>query len=436
MKQRSISVGLDIGTTKTATIIGRENEYGKLDILGLGVAKSKGVHRGVVSNQVQTIQSIKKAVEQSERLSGHTIKDITVGIAGQHIRSLQHNDYVTISNSEGVIRAEDVNRLKAQAYKLKMRAGEEIIHALPQDYTIDDQTEIKDPVGMYGNRLEANFHIVAGQISSIRNIAICVQKAGLNLKAITLEPLASADSVLMKEEKEAGVTLVDIGGGTTDLAIFKGGILRHTAVIPYGGDIITKAIEEGCSLINATAEELKIKYGSAWPGMIGSNEIVSVRGLKGRPRKEISLRFLSGMIYATVEKIFKIVDNEIKNYGSSNQNRKLIAGIVLTGGGSQLKHLKQLVEYICGIDVRIGRPTEHLAGDSDEATCSPKFATGIGLAMNPFMDVQDEKESVEKKECIPKEEEKEKRIEEKDFSRKRLWEKLMDGTRRFLERVE
>ena len=382
MEQTKYSVGLDIGTTKIVAIIGRENEYGKIEVLGMGKSKSLGVHRGVVNNITQTIQSIQLAVEQAVTDSGLEIKEVLVGIAGQHIRSLQHSDYITRENSEKVISDEDLELLCDQVYKLIMLPGEEIIHVLPQEYKVDAQAEIKQPIGMYGGRLEANFHVVVGQVTSIKNIGRCIKSAGLDLANITLEPLASAKAVLSQEEKEAGVALIDIGGGTTDLAIFKDGIIRHTSVIPFGGNIITEDIKEGCSIIEKQAELLKIKFGSAWPGENKDNEIVSIPGLRGREPKEITLKNLSKIIHARVVEIVEQVYVEIKNYGYDEPKKKLIAGIVLTGGGSQLKHLKQLVEYITGMDTRIGYPNEHLAGHSDEDIASPLYATAVGLLMD------------------------------------------------------
>jgi len=382
MEQDKYSVGLDIGTTKIVAIIGKENEYGKIEILGIGRSKSLGVHRGVVNNITQTIQSIQQAVEEAEVNSGLKIGSVVVGIAGQHIRSLQHSDYITRADAEEVINEDDLDRLCNQVYKLVMLPGEEIIHVLPQEYKVDGQAEIKEPIGMYGGRLEANFHVVVGQVSSIKNVGRCIKSAGLDLGKITLEPLASSDAVLSQEEKEAGVALIDIGGGTTDLAIFKDGIIRHTAVIPFGGGVITEDIKEGCSIIEKQAELLKIKFGSAWPGENKDNEIVSIPGLRGREPKEITLKNLSKIIHARVVEIIEQVYVEIKNYGHEEQKKKLIAGIVLTGGGSQLNHLKQLVEYITGMDTRIGYPNEHLAGDTDEAVASPLYATAVGLLMN------------------------------------------------------
>ena len=389
MQSTNISVGLDIGTTKIVAMVGRENEFGKVEILGVGKSQSLGVHRGVVNNITQTIQSIQQAVEEAKTNSGQAIEDVVVGIAGQHIRSLQHSDYITRSNPEKVIDQDDIDALIQQVHKLVMLPGEEIIHVLPQEYKVDGQAEIKEPIGMYGGRLEANFHVVVGQVHSIKNIGRCVVSANLQLANITLEPLASSDAVLTQEEKEAGVALIDIGGGTTDLAIFKDGIIRHTAVIPFGGNIITEDIKEGCSIIEKQAELLKIKFGSAWPGENRDTEIVAIPGLRGRDPKEISLKTLSKIINARVVEIIEQVFLEIKNYGHTVQKKKLIAGIVLTGGGSQLKHLKQLVEYITGMDTRIGYPGEHLAGETSQNNTSPMYATAVGLLMKALENPSD-----------------------------------------------
>ncbi|MBZ9787642.1 cell division protein FtsA [Psychroflexus sp. CAK57W] len=382
MEEDNIAVGLDIGTTKIVAMIGRKNEYGKVEILGIGRTKSLGVHRGVVNNITQTIQSIQQAIQQAEANSGIDVKGVTVGIAGQHIRSLQHSDYITRNDVEEVIEDEDIDNLCNQVHKLVMLPGEEIIHVLPQEYKVDGQSEIMEPRGMSGGRLEANFHVVVGQISSIRNIGRCVKNSGLELNGMTLEPLASANSVLSQEEKEAGVALIDIGGGTTDLAIFKDGIIRHTAVIPLGGNVITEDIKEGCSIIEKQAELLKVKFGSAWPGENKENEIVSIPGLRGRDPKEISLKNLSKVIHYRAVEIIDQVYLEIKNYGHDEQKKKLIAGIVITGGGAQLKHLKQLVEYVTGMDTRVGYPNEYLAGETDKEIASPLYATAVGLVMD------------------------------------------------------
>ncbi len=401
--ENQIAVGLDIGTTKIVAMIGRRNEYGKIEILGTGKSESKGVHRGVVNNITQTIQSIQQAVEEAENESNVEIKDVVVGIAGQHIRSLHHSDYITRPNANDVIDEEDIDRLKNQVLKLIMLPGEEIIHVLPQDYKVDGQAEVEEPIGMFGGRLEANFHVVVGQVASIRNIARCVKSADLGMSNITLEPLASAEAVLSQEEKEAGVAMIDIGGGTTDLAIFKDGIIRHTAVVPFGGNVITEDIKEGCSIIGKQAELLKTKFGSAWPGENKENEIVSIPGLRGRDPKEITLKNLSKIIHSRAVEIINEVFLEIKNYGHEEPKKKLIAGIVLTGGGAELKHIKQLVEYITGMDTRIGYPNEHLASDSEEQLSSPIYATAVGLLMNG-LDEKAKEVAKNKTEEIPVEE--------------------------------
>jgi cell division protein FtsA len=442
MEQANYSVGLDIGTTKIVAIIGKENEYGKIEILGIGKSKSLGVHRGVVNNITQTIKSIQQAVEEAEANSGLKIGNVVVGIAGQHIRSLQHSDYITRVDSEEVIGDIDLDKLVNQVHKLIMLPGEEIIHVLPQEYKVDGQSEIKQPIGMYGGRLEANFHVVVGQVTSIKNVGRCIKSAGLGLGNITLEPLASSDAVLSQEEKEAGVALIDIGGGTTDLAIFKDGIIRHTAVIPFGGGIITEDIKEGCSIIEKQAELLKMKFGSAWPGENKENEIVSIQGLRGREPKEISLKNLSKIIHARVVEIIEQVYVEIKNYGHDEQKKKLIAGIVLTGGGSQLKHLKQLVEYITGMDTRIGYPNEHLAGDSDAEIASPLYATAVGLLMNAVKNqskMQAEVASTPETDTVTEEEDRTEELhinEEKRKERKSVFDKWSEKLKEFLDNAE
>lgn len=459
MEKETIAVGLDLGTTKIVAMIGKKNEYGKLEILGIGKAKSLGVARGVVNNITQTIQSIQQAVTEAENQSGYKIKDVVVGIAGQHIRSLQHSDYISRSNAEEVIGDKDIDLLINQVHKLAMLPGEEIIHVLPQEFKIDGQSEIKEPVGMYGGRLESSFHVVVGQASSIRNVGRCIQSAGIELSGITLEPLASADAVLSQEEKEAGVALIDIGGGTTDLAIFKDGIIRHTAVIPFGGNVITDDIKEGCSIIEKQAELLKIKFGSAWPGENRDNEIVSIPGLRGREPKEISLKNLSKIIHARVVEIVEQAFAEIKAYGHEDPRKKLIAGIVLTGGGAELKHIKQLVEYITGMDTRLGYPNEHLAGNSDEEISSPSYATAVGLVMNSIANgtssaVKYQPEMVEPKvvyrQPVEKVEEQEEEVEEKVAEAikpaqpestqskisKSFFDKYLDKIKNFLDNAE
>jgi cell division protein FtsA len=382
-----IIVGLDIGTTKIAVLVGQRNEFGKIEILGVGKAPSLGVRRGVVSNIEQTVQAIRAAVDEAEKKSNVEIKAVHVGIAGQHIKSLKHSGSRIRESVDEPIAQKDVDTLIDSMYKLVMLPGEEIIHVLPQEYTIDSETGIKNPIGHEGVRLEANFHIITGQMAAAKNIKKCVEKAGLQVVDLVLEPIASSAAVLSEEEKEAGVALVDIGGGTTDIAIFYDKIIRHTAVIPFGGNVITEDIKEGCSILQKHAEEMKIKFGSALAKENQDNEIIVIPGLKGRTPKEISTRNLASIIEARMKEILELVSFEIKNSG---YEKKLIAGIVVTGGGALLKHMKQLVEYTIGMDTRIGYPNEHLAKSAEDVT-SPLFSTGVGLVLQGYEELEVEK---------------------------------------------
>ncbi|MEY4594361.1 MAG: hypothetical protein RIQ47_771 [Bacteroidota bacterium] len=383
MENSPIVVGLDIGTTKICTIVGRRNEHGKIDILGYGKAESLGVSRGVVTNIGLTIDSIRKSLQEASAKSQVDIAKVFVGIAGQHIKSLQHHGMVTRSSGEDEITQESIDAIVLDMHKLAMPPGEQIIHVIPQEYIVDSETGIKDPIGMAGVRLEANCHIITGQVAAVKNINRCVQQAGLEIEGLHLEPLASADAVLSKDEKEAGVCLVDIGGGTTDIAIFQDGILRHTAVIPFGGNVITDDIKEGCSILKNQAEKLKMKFGSALASSEQDNEIVSIPSLRGRAPREIRVRNLSSIIQARMEEIIDYVFYEIVHSG---YEKKLIDGIVITGGGALLKHLPQLVEYRTGKDTRIGFPNEHIAKGAEEVK-SPMFATAVGLVIKGYQEL-------------------------------------------------
>lgn len=376
--ETEIIVGLDIGTTKIACIVGSKNEYGKIEILGYGKTESIGVKRGVVANIESTVQSIRKAVKQAEEKSGVAIKYVNVGIAGQHIKSHQHRGNIIRDDDDKEITVEEIDSLTQNMYKLSMAPGEEIIDVIPQDYIIDNESGITEPVGMLGNNLEANFHIIIGQTASAKNIYKCIKKADLEMVNLILEPIASAEAVLSEEEKEAGVVLVDIGGGTTDIAIFQDKIIRHSAVIPFGGDIVTEDVKEGCTIIKKHAEELKIKFGSALASENRDDEVVAIPGLRGRQPKEITLKNLASIIQARMEEIVEQIFFEIKNSGFE---KKLIAGIVLTGGGASLKHVDQLTEFTTGMATRIGYPNEHLAVDVSDEMASPTYATGVGLVI-------------------------------------------------------
>ena len=377
-----ILVGLDIGTTKIACFVGQRNEHGKIEILGYGKSESVGVSRGVVSNIDRTVQSIKAAVKAAEEDSGVEIKLVNVGIAGQHIKSLQHRGMITRENTEDEISQSNINELVDDMSKLVMPPGSQILHVLPQEFTVDSEPGIKDPVGMAGVRLEANFHIITGEIAAAKNIVKCVAKAGLELDKLVLEPLASSSSVLTEEEKEAGVALIDIGGGTTDIAIFQDGIIRHTAVIPFGGKAISQDISNGCTIMAKHAEKLKCKFGSALSQEMKENELVCIPGLQGRAPKEISLKNLASIIEARTTEIIEHVHYEIKASGFGEQ---LIGGIVVTGGGSQLRHITQLFQYVTGLDCRVGYPNEHLHEPPSD-TNIPSFSTGVGLVIRGYED--------------------------------------------------
>jgi len=390
-----VIVGLDIGTTKIACFIGRKNEHNKIEIISMGKSESLGVMHGVVANIEKTVQSITAAVNAAQVCNEGSliIKNVYVGIAGQHIKSIQHRGMYTKRDNTSEISQEDIDFFVDDMHKMVMPPGEEIIDVIPQEYIVDGSPEIKEPIGMAGVRLEANFHIITGQINNVMNIKKCIERANLNVRDIILEPIASADAVLSDEEKEAGIVLVDIGGGTTDIAIFQDGIIRHTAVIPFGGNIITNDIKEGCQIMQRHAEALKIKYGSASASENKENEVVCIPGLRGREPKEITLKNLSSIIQARMEEIIELVNYEIKNSGYS---KKLIGGIVVTGGGAQLKHLTQLFEYMTGMDTRIGYPTEHLANSNDiENIESPMFSTGIGLVLQGFKKLDNIKDVME-----------------------------------------
>ncbi len=373
-----IVVGLDIGTTKICAIVGKRNEYGKINILGLGKAHSDGVSRGVVVNIDKTVQAIREAIAEAEKHSGIKIEVVHVGIAGEHVRSMQHKGIITLNNPDFEIIQTDVNRLHEDMFKIATQPGTEIIHVLPQEYTVDSQAGINDPVGMSGVRLEGNFHIVTGQITAANNIYKCVKRADLEVAELILEPLASSAAVLTEEEKEAGVCLVDIGGGTTDIAVFENNIIRHTAVIPFGGNIVTEDIKHGCKVMKKHAELLKVQYGSALAEAVTEDVVISIPGPRDRPAKEIHKSMLAQIIQSRMEEIMEFVLAEIKNSGFEN---KLVAGIVVTGGGSQLQHMKQCVEYVTGIDTRIGLPGEHLASGLVDEVNFPMYATGTGLVI-------------------------------------------------------
>lgn len=381
MQEEKLVVGLDIGTTKICAIVGRKNKHGKLEVLGMGKAISDGVIRGIVTNIDKTIMAIERAIAQAAEIAKIDIGEVNVGIAGQHIKSAMHSTSITRDQNDDEITVDDLERLKSDIHKLMMPPGNQIIHVMPQDYIVDYEDGIKDPVGMSGVKVEADFHVITAQTNAIKNINKCVRRANLQIENLILEPIASSMAVLSDEEKEAGVCLVDIGGGTTDVAIFHDGIIRHTAVIPFGGNIVTEDIKEGLKVMQNQAEQLKTKFGKAIVEEANPNEIVSIPGLKNRPPKEISIRNLAHIIESRMQEIIELVHKEILTSGYAS---KLAGGIVVTGGGSQLLNIQQLFEYMTGMDARIGYPNEHLGKSEVEEIKSPMYATTVGLVLSGF----------------------------------------------------
>lgn len=376
--EREIVVGIDIGTTKIAVFIGSKDEQGKPIILGMGKSESIGVDRGVVRNIEQTSISIRKAVEEAEQKTGYTVKEVFVGIAGHQIRNIQHRGNIMLETKGHIIKEADKERLIKDQENLVLQPGERIIHVVPQSFIVDGEGDIINPIGMPGSCLEGNFNIITGNVANIENIVRSVEMANYKVRNLILEPIASAEAVVNASEKEAGVCLVDIGGGTTDIAIFHDGILRHTAVIPLAGNAITDDIKEGCSIIKTQAEALKTRFGSCLAASAKEDEIIAIPGFRGRDPREISMKTLAGIIQARMEMIIDQVFFEIK---SKKFDKKLIAGIVLSGGGAKMKDAVQLTEFITGIDTRVGTPQDHLGGSITEEITHPMHATGIGLIL-------------------------------------------------------
>jgi cell division protein FtsA len=385
-KEQPIIVGLDIGTTKVVAIAGRKNEFGKLEILGFGKADSAGVSHGVVMNIEQCIRSIEQAIEKCLLSNPHLeVKEIYVGIAGQHIKSLQTKGERVRVNVDDTITREDINMLIADQRKTYIPAGDQIIDIIPQEFSVDTTPYVLDPIGMSGVKIGANFHIITGDGNAIRNIKRCVDKSGLITRDLVLQPLASAAAVMNDEDLEAGVAIVDIGGGTTDMAVFYDGILKHTAVIPYAGVNITNDIRNGLGVLRAQAEQMKVQFGTALADEANANAYITIPGLRGLPPKEISVKNLAHIIQARMQEILDYVVYHLKQI---DLDKRLHGGIILTGGGAQLKHLVQLTEYITGLGCRLGYPNEHLAGGHADSLMSPTYSTCIGLILRGYHDFE------------------------------------------------
>lgn len=377
-QQERIVVGLDIGTTKVCAIIASVNDFGQINICGVGKSPSDGLNRGVVVNIDKTVNAIQDAIEQAELASGIEVQAVNVGIAGDHIQSVRSKGIITINNEDSEIQAHDVQRLIEDCKKIVLPNDQQIIHVIPQEFVVDGQDGIDDPVGMSGMRMEADVHIITGLVSATKNIYRCVERAGYDVADIILEPLASSYAVLADEEKEAGVALVDIGGGTTDLAIFQGKNIRHTAVVAIAGKKVTDDVKIGLSVLDDQAEQLKKEHGEAYVDLIEEEEIIKVPGIAGREPKELKKSILADIIQARLEEILEIIAIEIKR---SHYEDALSAGIVLTGGGSMIKNLTTLANEVLGMDAKIGKP-EGLTGGLIEEVDNPIFATAVGLIMH------------------------------------------------------
>ncbi len=372
-----IVVGMDIGTTKVCAVVGAVDSFGRINVLGMGLAESQGLNRGVVVNIDKTVASVQKAIGEAERTAGVAVKEVIVGIAGDHVQSFQSRGVVTIAHRDREISLRDVQRLVEDTTHVAMPADREILHVIPQEFIVDGQDGVLDPVGMSGVRLEANVHIITGLVSAAKNIYRCIEKAGYQAADIVLEPLASSFSVLHSDEKEVGVVLIDIGGGTTDMAVFEDSTIRHTAVIAVAGNKVTDDIRKGLGVMRDQAEALKCDYGSALVDTIDPGEEILIEGIGGRAPKTISRSTLSQVIQPRMEEILEIAAIEIER---SAYARHLAAGAVLTGGGSLIPGTAELAAEKLGMETRVGLPSG-LAGGLVEEVSDPKYATGVGLVL-------------------------------------------------------
>lgn len=374
-KGTKIVTSVDIGTTKVVAMAAQVTD-GKVNILGFGSAVNEGVKRGVVANIEGTTQAIKEAVAKAEAQSGVTFKNVFVGIAGQHIKNVKRKASVNTIAPDGEVTQQDVDELMDKMYSIDPEADVEVVHVTAQNYTVSGDTVLGSPVGTFGPKLEGIFHIIKANVGAVKNIKKCINRAGLDLNSLMLEPLASADAVLTEEEKIGGVVLVDIGGGTIDVAVYYGGVLRHAAIIPFGGSVITQDIETEFHLLPKTAEKLKVKFGHAF-SECSPNIIVTVPGVNGRPPKEINAKLLSFVIEARMKQLLDGICYEIEESGFTD---KIALGIVFTGGGSMLKDLDKLTSYLTGYDVRVAAPVN--IENKENIKLSPIHSTGAGLVIS------------------------------------------------------
>ena len=370
-----IVVGVDIGTTKVCAVVAGKDDLDRVNILGVGMAPSDGLNRGVVVNIDRTVAAVREAVEEAERAAGVEVREVIVGIAGDHVQSFQTRGVVTINANE--ITQNDVQRLLEDTTHVALPADREILHVIPQEFIVDGQDGVADPVGMSGVRLEADVHIITGLVSAAKNIYRCIEKAGFRVSDLVLEPLASSFSVLHEDEKEVGVALIDIGGGTTDIAVFEDHTIRHTAVIAVAGDKVTDDIRKGLGVMRDQAEQLKRQFGVALADEADSDEKIEIPGIGGRDEKTIGRDALAQIIQPRMEEILEIAAMEIKRSG---YGRHLGVGSVLTGGGSLVPYTDELAAEVLGMESRVGRPMG-LSGGLVEEVSDPKFSTGVGLVL-------------------------------------------------------
>lgn len=435
--QSEIIAAIDIGTTKIVALAGRKTSAGRFEILGFGTTPSKGIRRGVVLNIDDTVNSIRIALDKVFQNSGIRLNEVYVGIAGQHVRSTKSRSTIKVSSPDSIISKNDVKELEELMRQIISEPGEEVLDVIPQSYIVDKEIGIENPVGMFGNILQGNYHIITGQMSMVNNIKKCATIAGLKVKSLILEPLASAEAVLTNIEKESGVAIIDIGGGTTDLAIYKNNHIIHTAVIPVGGNTITHDIKQELGIIEKQAEELKIKFGSAIQEKSQENTIFSIEGLKGHDEKEVSQKDLSAIIQARMEEIIHSVMFQIESAGIRDT---LPGGIVITGGGSLLKNLKQLAAFITNNDIRIAYPTEYIEGPFSDVINKPQYSTAIGLIMKGcnLNRIESEKNIFEKINREPEKEEIQESetkssVNKEQHSNKKLFDKFKNSVAKLFE---
>lgn len=431
--EEKIVVGLDIGSAKVCVVVGKMNEYERLEIMGLGQAPCSGVVRGVVTNIDRTVEAIVKAITEAEAQANVNILEVNVSISGQQIRSIRERTGFTRLTADKEIAVDDVMRLNEDMLRIQPPVGNQILHVVPQDYTVDYASGIYDPVGMLGVKLEGDFHVITAPFAAIANIQKCMEKADrllgkrgqLKIGERILEPIAAGMAVLMDEEKEAGVAIVDIGSDTTDIAVFHKNIIRHTAVIPFGGNIVTRDIEDGCTIQTKYAELLKVRFGQALSETASWSEVVSIPVLPGRPPKEISIKNLAYIVEARMEEIVEMIYSELSRAGYD----RLTGGIVLTGGGAQLQYLRELFELTTGMHTRLGNPNQHMGRSQTEAVKSPMYAAAVGLVIAGFRAIDERENNYMKVKPIlastnPR--------KDREQPSGRFFNSILDRTRRFL----